>query len=118
MNAVPVGLGQVHDIGLAGDAGVVDDDIQFAKSFTGRIQHGLDCGHIANIRRQGETIGPGLFGRGMCRFGINIGANHPRPGRCHGQGDGGTDTASRAGHKRYLAIQLHFPPPFLYEKAE
>ena len=58
VDAVPIGLGQVHDVGVAGDPGIVDDDVEPAQFGDRARDHPIDAGDIAAIGfdRQGAML--------------------------------------------------------------
>ena len=49
VDAVRIRLGQVHDVGVAGDAGIVDDDVEPAQFGDGARHHRVDRGDVAAI---------------------------------------------------------------------
>ena len=51
MDAVPVGLGQVHDVGAPCDAGVVHQDVDLAERRQCLLHHGVDLAEVADIGR-------------------------------------------------------------------
>ena len=49
MDAIPVFLRQIHDVGTAGDSGVVDDDVETAE-FTDRgLDHLVDVAEVRDV---------------------------------------------------------------------
>ena len=48
MDLVPVFLGQVHDVGAAGDARIVDDNVQPTVPVDHLVNHSVDAGDIDN----------------------------------------------------------------------
>ena len=71
MNTVPVIFGQVHDIGAAGHARIVDDDIELAEFGRGFRDHCVNRRHIADVdlhRQRFDLVGCGLVGAALRRF--------------------------------------------------
>src|SRR5581483_5353240 len=64
VDAVPIRLGQIHDVGIAGDAGVVDEDVEAAEFGDGAGDHRVDRGDVAAIGgdRQGAVAADRLGG--------------------------------------------------------
>ena len=82
MDTVPIRLGQ-HDFGIAGHAGIVDDDVEPAEFDDGAKDHRVDAGNIAAIGldRDRPPAVAGRFGGGPVRGGpVDVGRRDGRPG--------------------------------------
>ena len=64
--AVPVGLGDVHELVVGMPAGVVDEGVDAAKATEGGLNHVLAAGHGANV---GVDVGGAAAGG--CDLGFN-----------------------------------------------
>jgi hypothetical protein len=114
MDAVPVRLGQVHDVGAAGHPGVVHQDVDLAVGLDHMPHHAVDVGHVTNIRlhAQGAALRRAdLVRRGLRLVAGDVGHNHrgPRLGqRLRGRL---ADALGRPGHQRHLMGQCHATSP-------
>ena len=109
MDAVPIRLGQVHDYGIAGDAGIVDDDVEPAELGDGARDHRVDAGDIAAIGldRDRPPVVAGRFDRGPVRRGaVDIGGRDGGAGFGHRQRRRPADPRARAGHQHDLVLQI------------
>src|SRR5207245_6740693 len=52
---VPVGLGEVHDVRPAGDAGVVHEHVDVTEGVDDAADHLVDGGDVADVGGEGEA---------------------------------------------------------------
>ncbi len=109
MDAVPIRLGQIHDRGVAGDPGIVDDDVEPAEFGDGARDHRIDAGDIAAIGLDRDCP-PGIgrrVGRGALRRGeIDIGRRDGGARLGHRQRRRPPDPGPGAGHQHDLILQV------------
>src|SRR2546428_3228716 len=55
-DAVPVLFGEIHDVGAARDAGVVDEDIDLAEGVDGLADHPVDALEVADVGPEGQAL--------------------------------------------------------------
>ncbi len=73
-------LGHLAHRRVAGDAGVVDHDVQRTESVQRRADERVDVvagGHIA-AHRDGDVVAAEFGRRGLCRLEIHVAEHHPR----------------------------------------
>src|SRR5882672_369292 len=83
VDAVPIRFGQVHDLRVAGDPGVVDDDVEPAELGDGARDHRVDARHIAAIGLDGDRppgIARRLIGRPLRGGEVDISSRNRRSG--------------------------------------
>jgi hypothetical protein len=102
-DAVPVRLGEVHDVRPPGDAGVVDEHVDPAEGGGDLADHPVDAGQVADVGgdRQappapGRDAGGGLLGGGP----VDVGDCHVRAGIGERQRRGVADPLAGAGDDR------------------
>ncbi|OQC72620.1 MAG: hypothetical protein BWX45_00853 [Deltaproteobacteria bacterium ADurb.Bin002] len=95
---------------VAGDAGIVDDNVERAEFGHGRIDHFLDHRPVGNAAQNGESLpafGPDLFHHGLgIRF-VDVIYDNFRAffGKAHHNAF--SDAASRSRHNGYFVFQSH-----------
>ncbi len=108
VDAVPIRLGQVHNLRVTGDPGIVDDDVEPAELGDGARDHRIDALNIAAIDLDGERP-PGIAGRlhrGPLRRGnVDVGDRHTGAGFGHRECCGTADPRSRSRHQHDLILQ-------------
>ena len=114
MNTVPIRFRDVHDVGTARHAGVVDEDIDATK-----LGHGV-CDHAANVadatdvgrNRHGAALAGGERAHhlvGLVTVNIDRDDDGPGLGKC--PGGGRTDAATGTGHHRHAILEHHDTSP-------
>src|SRR4029453_919093 len=58
VDVVPVGLGEVHDVGATGDASIVEEDVDLAEDGNRLDNHAIDVRHAAHVGLDGESFAP------------------------------------------------------------
>jgi hypothetical protein len=113
MDAVPVGLGDVHYIRAAGHACVVQQNVDLTELLDCCPNHAIDLLQIADIGLHCQRFALcGHDGFGGC-FGaltVNIGNHDVRTGFRQGKRGGLADALRRAGDQRDLVVQIHGTP--------
>src|SRR5207244_13099202 len=113
--AVPVGVGELHDVGAAGDAGVVHEHVDAAQGLHDAHHHLIDGGDVPDIGGDGHALaagradgGGGLLGGGL----VDVDGGDVGPGPGEGERGGVADALAGAGDERDAALQCHsgFPP--------
>jgi hypothetical protein len=110
MDAVPVRLGQLHDVRAARHPGVVHQDVDLAVGLDHKPHHAVDVRHVTDIRLHAQgTMLPraDLLGRGLRLVAGDVGDNHRGPGLGQCLRGGFADALGRPGHQRYLIGQCH-----------
>ncbi len=131
---VPVGLGHAPDGGVAGDAGVVDHDVETTEQLDGLGHHAgraLDVGHVLVVGRRRAATGfdqvHGQIGGAALAVARLAGQRHAEVvhqdgGALLGQLEGvaPADAVPRARHDRHLAVQqaheVASPDPYLMSR--
>ncbi len=108
VDTVPIRLAQLHDRGIAGDPGIVDDDVEPAELGDGARHHPIDAGDIAAIgldRDRPPRVGRRLGRRALRRGEVDVGRRDRRPGRGHRQRRRPPDPGPGAGHQHDFVLQ-------------
>jgi hypothetical protein len=110
VDAVPVFLRQVHDVGTPCDSGIVHQDVDLSIQFQGAPHHAIDVAQIAHVRRDGGCPvlqrHDGLRGfLGFLRVDVGYDDVRPRGGQGHCRRF--ADPLARAGHQCDLIGQSH-----------
>ena len=107
VDAVPIRLGQIHDVAEAGDAGIVDDDVDAAELGDDARHHRVDAGDIAAIgldrqRRDCRRHRLAVF----CAAARSMSAAaRIAPSFAMRERDGAADPGAGAGHQRDFVLQ-------------
>ena len=114
MHAVPIGLGDVHDIRAPCHAGVVDENIDAAKGGDRGIDHALDVGSPADVAGYRHGAAP-LTRQGVRRplgkRAVDVDRDDDGPGLGKCRGGGRTDAATCTGHHRHAILEHHDTSP-------
>ena len=109
-DALPILIALIPDRGrLAGDAGVVDEDVDTSRLRQDLLDHGLGrrrAGDVDADRKCLRADAAEAVGRRRGRCGVAVGDRDPRTGPCEARGDAFADALSRAGDDRRLPRQV------------
>ena len=108
VDAVPIRLGQVHDLRIARDAGIVDDDVEPAELGDGARDHRIDARDIAAIgldRDRPPRIAGRLVRRPLRRGKVDVGGRDSGAGFGHRERRGAADPGPGPGHQHDLILQ-------------
>ena len=103
-DGVPVGALHAHDELVAGDAGVVDQDVDFAELGDDGFDRGFDLLFVGDVESEGGGLaaGGGDFADQFVQFFlIASGYGHGRAVFGEAQGAGASDALRRAGDEGY-----------------
>ena len=110
MRAVPVFLRQIHDVGAARDARVVDQRVDTAESRDHFRDHAIDLRDAAKVGSKCQAA-PAETGNCRGRFlhalAIDIHGRHIGTGLRHGQRARLAYALSSAGNQSHLTRQIH-----------
>ena len=112
VDAVPIRLGQIHDLRIARDPGIIDDHVEPAEFGDGARDHRVDTRDIAAIgldRDRPPHIAGRLVGRPPRRGQVDIGGRHRGAGLCHRERSRAPDPRPGPGHQHDLILQNRHP---------
>ena len=102
-------VGDVLQLFVEHDPGVVDQDVEPAEVIEGGVEEGFDLLGIADVGLDGDGPAPGFFDGGDGGVGVvtagTVVDDHACPGRGEGAGDGGPDAAGGAGDEGDFVLQ-------------
>ena len=115
VDAVPIRLGQVHDVGVAGHPGIVDDDVEAAQFGDRARDHRIDARDIAAIgldRNRPPHIPGRVVGGPLRRGKVDVGGRDSGADFRHRERDGAPDPRPRPRHQHDFILQnRHVLPP-------
>ena len=110
MDTIPIRLGDIHDVGAAGNPGIVDQDIDLAERRECFPHHTIDLLQITNIGLdcQGASLGSlDSLRRRASLLAVDIGDDDMCPGLGERQGRRSAYSAAGTGDQRHLVRQVH-----------
>src|SRR5215470_285797 len=114
MDAVPVSFGELHDIGAARHAGVVDEDVDAPKLGDRASDHAFDAGDVAHIggnRQRAVLVGCERCRDALGELCVDVNHRHAGAGLGESRGSGPTDALAGTGHQGYLIFEEHGGSP-------
>ncbi len=103
---VPVGLGDVEEVGGAEDAGVVDQDVDPSERRERRRGRGLDLAAAGDVAADRPGLGAELGGERLGRGGVDVPEREPGAARREQPRAGGADAVGGAGDDDDLAGEI------------
>ena len=108
---VPVGVGNPDEQRVAGQAGIVDEDVYFPHRRLGLRHQLLDRGAVGEIARNDMDAVAELAGEMLQHLAAGARNRHGRALPVEGAGDAAADAAGRAGYQCPLAAQFEHAVP-------